>query len=158
MRKFAVAGILMGSLPVLFTESALAQNPKPRSVNADPVHELWSAVKSQLEGPNGQEYFQSFLKDSALPRLVGTLISATPPEQPSVLTLAISDASSPEVTLRLTDDNGKEAHLKGPLLRGSQIQFEGVAVSFSQDPFMVTFEVSTSLRKPERNIKARDKK
>jgi hypothetical protein len=150
MRKFAVAGILMASLPVLFTESGLAQKSKPSSVNADPVHELWSALKSQLTGPNGEEYFRSTLKDCVLPRLVGTLISATPPDQPNVLTLGISDTSSPEVTLRLQDDNGKEAHLNGPLMRGSQIQFEGVAVSFKQDPFMVTFEVSTSLRKPAR--------
>lgn len=150
MRKFTIAGILMASLPALFTESGWAQNSRQRAVSADAVHELWSVIKSQLTGPNGQEYFQDKIKDSALPRLVGTLISATPPEQPGVLVLAVSNANSPEVTLRLKDENGKEASLKGPLMRGSQIQFEGVAVEFTQDPFMLTFEVSTSLRKPAR--------
>jgi hypothetical protein len=29
----------------------------------------------------------------------------------------------------------------GPLMRGSQIQFEGVPTSFTQNPFMLTFDV-----------------
>jgi hypothetical protein len=76
----------------------------------------------------------------------GTLLSAEPAEKPSVLVVAISDSTTPEVTLRMKDSEWKDAHLNGPLLRGSVVQFEGLAVSFSKEPFMVTFEVSMTER------------
>jgi hypothetical protein len=56
--------------------------------------------------------------------------------------VAITDAATPEVTLRLTDNAGKEAHLNGPVMQGSQIRFEGVVAAFTKEPFMLTLEVS----------------
>lgn len=60
------------------------------------------------------------------------------------LIVSLSGGSTPEATLRLTDDHGIGTHLNGPLIRGSQIRFEGIPVVFTQDPFMLTFDVSTS--------------
>ena len=83
------------------------------------------------------------LKNADLPLLIGTLISATPKEQPSILVLSLTDGVTPEVTLHLKDDNGKDSHLNGPLMPGSQIQFKGIPVSFTQNPFILTFVVTT---------------
>jgi hypothetical protein len=49
--------------------------------------------------------------------LVGTLISATPADRPSVLVIGISDPTTPEVALRLKGDDRKDAHLNGPVMR-----------------------------------------
>jgi hypothetical protein len=53
----------------------------------------------------------------------------------------MSDGITPEVTLHLKDNNLKDSHINGPLMRGSQIQFEGVPAAFTQNPFMLTFDV-----------------
>jgi hypothetical protein len=54
------------------------------------------------------------------------------------------DSDNAEVTLRFRDDQGRESHMSGPMAVESFIRFEGVAVSFTQEPFMLTFNVSTS--------------
>ena len=60
-----------------------------------------------------------------------------------MLVIAISDSRTPEVTLRLKDDHGEDAHLPGRLMGGAQIRFQGKVTEFTADPFMLTFEVST---------------
>jgi hypothetical protein len=99
-----------------------------------------------------QEFENSF-KNAMVPggaggvtMFIGTLLSAEPEAQPSVLVVAISDSTTPEVTLQMKDAEWKDAHLNGPLLRGSLIQFEGVPTAFTKEPFMVTFGVFTTKR------------
>jgi hypothetical protein len=53
------------------------------------------------------------------------------------LVLALSDRTTPEVTLHLKEK------LKSELVLGSQIQFTGVATEFTQKPFMLSFDVVT---------------
>jgi hypothetical protein len=43
--------------------------------HVDLEQELWTSIKQALNGPDGDEYFQSSMKDALLPRLKGTLIS-----------------------------------------------------------------------------------
>jgi hypothetical protein len=76
------------------------------------------------------------LDHAALPLLIGTLLSSTPNEQPNTLVLSMSDGITEEVTLHLKDNKWKDSHVNGPLIRGSQIQFEGVPIAFTQNPFM----------------------
>ena len=76
----------------------------------------------------------------------GTLLSAEPAEQTRVLVLAISDRSTPEVTLRFKNSKWNDTHITGPLMRGSVMQFEGVPISFTKEPFILTFGVSTTER------------
>ena len=124
-----------------------------QDANADrtrPDLKLWSALKRSLTGADGEEFFRQNVKDSALPILVGTLISATPAEGPSVLVIGLSGPTTPEITLRLKDETGKDAHLNGPIMRGSQIRFEGAAIAFTKDPFMLTVETSPKFGKPRR--------
>jgi hypothetical protein len=77
-------------------------------------------MKKQLTDANGQ----NFVQNAAVPLLIGTLLSATPNDQPSTLVLSMSDGITPEVTLHLKDN-----------------KFEGVPVAFTQNPFMLTFDV-----------------
>ncbi|MCU1272656.1 MAG: hypothetical protein JWO48_87 [Bryobacterales bacterium] len=134
----------------------LAHGAEPaQKTKAEPVtvQQLWSYIKRELTGPDAQEYFDSSFKGAMVPGgagglwyLTGTLLSAEPREQPGVLVLAISDRSTPEVTLRFKDSKWNDSHIVGPLIPGSLIQFEGVATSFTKEPFMVTFDVSTTPR------------
>jgi hypothetical protein len=122
--------------------------------NADktrPDLKLWSALKRTLTGKDGEEFFQQNLKDFALPVMVGTLISSTPAERPSVLVIGVSDSSTPEITLLIKDDSGKAAPLNGPIMRGSQIRFEGAVTDFTKVPFMLSVETSPNFGKPRRH-------
>ena len=128
------------------TTVLLAQEAGTASLT--PVKALWQSLRKQLTSSTGAEYFDRGIKGCALPTLSGSLISATPAERPSVLIVAMSDSDEPEVTLRLKDKKGEYAHLPGPVVRGSSILFEGIAVAFTQEPFMLTFDVLTSPRLP----------
>jgi hypothetical protein len=138
--------IVLASLFLFPVEVAIAQAPKSARVDINAMHALWVSIKRELTGPNGQEVFTSRLQNADLPLLIGTLLSATPNEQPSTLVLSMSDGITPEVTLHLKDDNGKDSHINGQLMRGSQIHFEGVPTAFTQNPFMLTFDVTTGLK------------
>jgi hypothetical protein len=117
---------------------------------ARPDLKLWATLKRSLTGDEGEEFFRQNVKDCVLPVLVGTLISAAPPEAPSVLVIALSDLSTPDITLHLKDDTGKDAHLNGPIMRGSQIRFQGAAMAFTKNPFMLTFETSPKFGRPRK--------
>ena len=143
MRRSVITAIALVSLFLFSAEVGMSQAPNSRQVNINAVHTLWLSIKKLLTDPNGEEYFTNALENADLPLLIGTLISATPEGQPTTLVLAMSDGTTPEVTLRFEDNNGKESHINGPLMRGSQIQFEGIPVAFTKDPFMLTFAVTT---------------
>jgi len=130
--------------------AAPAQKTKAERVSAQ---QLWSGMKNELTGPNAQEYFDGNFKGALVPggaggvwQLTGILLSAEPKEQPHVLVLAMSDRTTAEVTLTFKDSKWNDSHVTGPLIPGSQIQFEGVPISFTKEPFMVTFAVSTAPR------------
>jgi hypothetical protein len=134
MRRSVITAIALVSLFLFSAEVGMSQAPNSGQVNVNAVHALWLTIKKQLTGPNGEEYFTNALENADLPLLIGTLISATPEGQPTTLVLAMSDGTTPEVTLRFEDDKGKESQINGPLMRGSQIQFEGIPVAFAKRP------------------------
>ncbi len=103
---------------------------------------LWMTVKGELTGANGPAYFESSVKGALLPggaggvtKFKGKLISMTPPKAPKQLVLGITDASTPEVTLNLDEA------LAGTAPVGTELEFEGVASSFTAEPFKVIFDV-----------------
>ena len=119
---------------------ALATKKEEEFKKSNPMLALWMSIKKELAGPNGAQYFESNMKEAALPppdikEFKGKLISAKPAVNPKELVLGIADANTPEVTLKL--DNP----MRGKAEPGIEIGFQGVAKSFSPDPFMVTFEV-----------------
>lgn len=107
----------------------------------DPQRALWGTLRTTLSGPEGEQYFQSSMKGAMLPggaegikKFKGTLVSQTPRQ----LTVAMSDPNTPDVTLKL------ETPIAGKAEPGQVIEFEGIPVSYTKDPFMVTFEVEKS--------------
>jgi len=150
MRHILSRAVLFALGIVLLHSAVHAQNAKPEPLS--PL-QLWSMIKGELTGADGQEYFDQNLSGAMVPGgaggveyFTGTLLSAEPAEQPRVLVLAISDRSTPEVTLRFKNSKWNDIHIAGPLMRGSVIQFEGVPISFTKEPFMLTFGVSTTER------------
>lgn len=112
---------------------------------ANPMLALWKRIRTELEGPDGAAYFENNMKGAGLPggvegvdKFKGKLISMTPEVRPKELVLAIGDSTAPEVTLKL------DSPLPGKMEPGGEIEFDGVADSYTKDPFMVTFTVEKS--------------
>ena len=98
-------------------------------------------MKKALTGDGGQQYFEVYMKDALVPggyegvqTLRGTLVSARPAARPRELMVAMADAATPEVTLKL------DAPMAGTLETGCAIEFEGVPTAFTAAPFMLTFD------------------
>jgi len=92
-----------------------------------------------LADANGEEYFNGQLKDSAVPKLKGTVVEATKCRAKEILVSiplpGAQGAQKPEITLKL--DNP----LTGKVEAGAQFQWEGVPTAFTKDPFMLTMDV-----------------
>jgi len=96
--------------------------------------ELWVSVKEQLT-KSGADYFEAGMKGALMPQFRGIVLSSSPASRPEVLVLSIS-GEGPEATLKL------DRPLEHPIHPGTKVDFEGVAIEFLQNPFMVTFEVT----------------
>ena len=101
--------------------------------HVDLEQELWTSIKQALNGPDGDEYFQSSMKDALLPRLKGTLISAVPNESGTTLVFGMTDSTTPEAAMLVHD-------LPRELAPGTQIEFSAIPIGYSRDPFLVTFD------------------
>jgi len=100
----------------------------------NPQLAVWMAIKGKLADTGGEQYFESDVKGADVPKLKGTLVEAKPACRPKELTVALSDATHAEVTLKL------DAALTGKPKTGAEMQFKGVPSSFSKDPFMLTMD------------------
>lgn len=98
-----------------------------------PERALWKDLKAALTAASGDTYFETNMKDALVPRLKGKLVAATPAAKPKELVLAIENPAG-DVTLKL------DGTLPGKMEPGGEIEFEGIARSFTKDPFMVTFD------------------
>jgi hypothetical protein len=154
MRRFLLSFLLL-LLIAAGTGPASGQAPAPTSDPAhpsdaakDPQRAFWLNMKQQLQGPNGKQYFELVLKNAKVPGaadgidvLRGTVVGDKPAKRPSELVLAMSDDQTPEVTLTLRDSRENLVPLKKPIAPGTTIEFFGIPVLFTQNPFMLTFEV-----------------
>lgn len=111
-----------------------------------PDKAVWKDIKTALTGAEGQNYFDTGMKGAALPggiekggkkvtKFKGKLISATPETNPKELVLSIGGDPAGDVTIKL------DAPLRGKMDMGGEIQFNGVASSYTKEPFMVVFDV-----------------
>jgi tetratricopeptide (TPR) repeat protein len=105
---------------------------------SDPKLYMWMNVKKQLLAPNGTEYFNSQVRNTAMPSLRGHLIAQSPADRPDTLVLGISDRGTREVTLKL------DTAYRYPAGRGTVLNFQCVPQSFSPDPFDVGFSCEAS--------------
>jgi tetratricopeptide (TPR) repeat protein len=118
------------------------QDAEEAAAKANPMLALWKSIKTELTGEGGVAYFENNMKDAALPggvngvtRFKGRLVSMTPAVRPKELVLAIQNPSVADTTLKL------DSALPGKMEPGEEIEFDGVAKSYTKEPFMVTFEV-----------------
>jgi len=109
---------------------------------ANPMMALWRTIKTELTGENGPAYFESSVKDAALPggvngvtKFKGTLVSMSPAVRPKELVIAVEKPGVGDATLKM------DAPLAGKMEPGAEIQFEGVAKAYTKEPYMLTFEV-----------------
>lgn len=96
----------------------------------NPMIALWKRIKDELAGPNGQQYFDSSMKDAQIPQLRGWVVEQKPKE----LLVAISDKTTPELTLQVDSTLPK-------VDPGTEITWEGIGKSFTKEPFMVVMDV-----------------
>lgn len=112
---------------------------------------LWSNTKRMVLSEEGQKYFEENVQDALLPRLKGTVVTAKPTKHPQVIVLALSDKATLEVRLHLIKEiphrrsDRRPASFNGPIYVGDEVEFMGIAKTFTKDPFMITFDVAVEL-------------
>jgi hypothetical protein len=112
----------------------IAREKEEEFKKTNPQLALWMGIKGQLADQNGDQYFASSLKDAQVPKLKGTLVEGKPACRSKELLVAISDATHPEVALKL------DAPLTGKPEAGAEIQWEGVPSAFTKEPFLLTMD------------------
>jgi hypothetical protein len=99
---------------------------------------MWVGIKSKLTEPNGEQYFESTLKNADVPKLKGTVIEGKPACRSKELLVAIPEPGQQgtlhaEITLKL------DAPLTGKPEAG-EIQFKGIPSAFTREPLMLTMD------------------
>jgi tetratricopeptide (TPR) repeat protein len=98
---------------------------------------MWLGIKSQLAGAGGPQYFESSLKNAAVPKLKGMVVEGKPSCRSKELLVSVPEPNqqnaAPVITLKL------DAPLTGKPEAG-EIQWEGVPSAFAADPFMLTMD------------------
>jgi len=110
---------------------------------SNPQLALWMKIKAALADTGGEQYFESQLKDSAVPPLKGTLVEARPACHPKELLVAVplpnaGAALQPEISLKL------DKPLAGKPEPGTVFQWQGVPTVFAASPFLLTMDTDTS--------------
>lgn len=141
LKETAKANALPPAGFALKTGAEIAAEKDEEFKKANPSLALWMGLKKELEGPNGQQFFETTMKNANVPggangitKLRGHLVAAKPPVRPKELVVGVEKPDTPEVTLKL------EAALTGKPVIGSEVEFEGVPETFTKEPFMVTFD------------------
>jgi len=112
---------------------------------ANPIFAFWRDLVKEPLLKDGDSYFDA-MKGALLPgepgkqkgfeKFKAKLISMTPANKPKELVLALEKPEVADVTLKFDDP------LPGNMEPGAILEFEGVPVSYTKEPFMVTFEVT----------------
>jgi tetratricopeptide (TPR) repeat protein len=103
-----------------------------------PSEALWKNLKMTLTGSDGQNYF-NMMKGTEVPTLKGKVIKLEPAIKPKTILLAMEDSSNNTTTADATLKF--EMALPGKVEEGTELTFEGVADSYTANPFMVVFSV-----------------
>ena len=105
---------------------------------AHPSEALWKNLKITLTGSDGANYFM-MMKGTEVPTLKGKVIKLEPAVKPKTILLAMVDSSNNTTTADATLKF--EMALPGKVEEGTELTFEGVADSYTANPFMVVFNV-----------------
>jgi hypothetical protein len=125
------------------TASEIAEEKEALFEKSNPQLAMWMKIKGALADTAGEQYFESQLKNSAVPVLRGTLVAARPACRPKELLVAVPlpDAQQPlkaEITLKL------DKALAGKPEANAEFQWEGVPTAFSKEPFDLTMETEAA--------------
>jgi hypothetical protein len=125
------------------TASEVAEEKEAQFDRTNPQLALWMKIKGALADTAGEQYFESQLKNSAVPALRGTLVAGKPACRPKELLVAVPlpDAEAPlkaEITVKL------DKPLTGKPEPNTEFQWEGVPTAFTKDPFDLTMETETA--------------
>lgn len=114
---------------------------------SDPMLYLWRNIKNELTGQSGAAYFEQNMKEALLPggvevegrkvtKFKGKLVSGTPEVRPKELVIQVDPSGSGgDATLKF------DSPLAGKVEPDTEIEFDGVATSYTSEPFMVVFSV-----------------
>lgn len=108
--------------------------------NSHPEEAMWKKIKAALTAPDGENYFNSGMKDAQLPPLKGKVVKLEPAVRPRTVVLAMEDGTNPgttpDATLKL------DTPLPGKVEPGTELSFQGIPESYTANPFMVVFNVA----------------
>jgi len=143
LKEMALQSPLPPSAFVIQSAAEIERSNQLEFERKHPEWALWTKIKTALSASDGEHYFETELKDSAVPPLQGVVVEAKPECRPTELRIAVvlpndAENSRPEVLLKL------EKPLTGKPETGSEIHWTGVAKAFSKEPFLLTMEVEPS--------------
>ncbi|HYW43901.1 MAG TPA: hypothetical protein VE959_13645 [Bryobacteraceae bacterium] len=121
----------------------IAQEKEAQFEAGNPQLALWLKIKAALADANGEQYFNSTLKDSAVPQLKGVLVEARPACRPKELLVAVPLPDNPQATqaeIKLALDKP----LSGKPEPSTEFHWEGVPSAFTANPFLLTMETETA--------------
>jgi hypothetical protein len=113
---------------------AVVREMRDRDVRARVA--LWTNLKTELQSPAGSAYFDASFKGRPIRAVQGMVVSTDAKEHPRVIEVSVLDTFAPEARLVL------DKPLNRPLEPGTKIQFDGVAVAFSPNPYRIVFDVA----------------
>jgi len=138
---------LKSSLPpdgfTIETAAQIAQQKQANFEAQNPELALWIRLREALVGSDGEQYFEANVKDAALPQLRGVLVEAKPACRATELLVAVvlpdtQTPPRPEIVLKLAKP------LSGKPELNSEIRWEGVARTFTKNPFLLTMETESA--------------
>lgn len=127
------------------TATEIAAEKEAEFEKSNPQLSMWMKIKGALTDTNGDQYFDSSMKDAEVPKLKGILVEAKPACKPKELLVAVPlpDAKAPypaEISLKLVDEDGKPEALTGKPDVNAEFQWQGVPKSFTKEPFLLTMD------------------
>jgi hypothetical protein len=124
--------------------SEIAHEREMEFEKSNPQLALWMKIKAALADTNGEQYFNSSLKDASVPQLKGVLVEAKPACRPKELLVAVplpgsQQAPVAEISLKLDEP------LKGKPEPKSEFQWQGVPSAFTSNPnFLLTMDTDVA--------------
>jgi hypothetical protein len=125
--------------------AAVAIRKQNEFAQSNPMLAMWMGIKGQLADANGEQYFESQLKDAKVPKLRGVVVEGKPAcrSREILVSVPLPDTqgqATAEISLKLVDADRKPLALPSKPVPGTEIQWEGVPSAFSKDPFMLTMD------------------
>lgn len=130
----------------ILSSEEISAHKEQQLMQTNPQLAFWLKLKSALEAPDGEQYFQNGMKDAVIPpegqpMMKGTVISEEPAKNPKTIVVGISSPTTSEVTLKIVTPEGTPGFMPGRAEPGTAIEFRGIASAFTKQPFNVTFDV-----------------